>query len=93
MAPAQDLSHANVLRVVIGEIAEGAQTKDFTRGTIAVVETTIDDMNPEFYSSLGNELLPMGLSIFFTPIYMKKSRSGVSYHLVQCKRWKLLLLN
>ncbi|MGI6554406.1 MAG: nickel pincer cofactor biosynthesis protein LarC [Bacillota bacterium] len=77
-AGAKDLSHANVLRVVIGEIAEGAQTKDFTRGTIAVVETTIDDMNPEFYSSLGNELLANGaVDYFFTPIYMKKSRSGV----------------
>lgn len=75
-AGAKDFDHANVLRMIIGEVAE-EQPEGYSRDTIAVVETTIDDMNPELFSSLGDKLFAGGaLDYFLTPVYMKKGRPG-----------------
>lgn len=43
--------------------------------TVMVIETGIDDMNPEFFPYLIDRLLTLGaLDAFLTPIYMKKGR-------------------
>ncbi len=62
---------SNVLRLFIGERASD-------RGEICwLIETNIDDMNPEFYGHLMDRLLDAGaLDVFFTPILMKKGRPG-----------------
>jgi uncharacterized protein (DUF111 family) len=57
--------------------------------TITVVETAIDDMNPEFFPFLIERLFAGGAAdAFLTPIYMKKSRPA---HLltVLCNRSRL----
>ena len=65
-----DLSHPNVLRLIIG-------TSTPTSGgeRVTVIETNIDDMNPQFYDYIMEKLLAMGiLEVFVTPIMMKKNR-------------------
>jgi len=45
--------------------------------TVSVIETTIDDMNPEIYSYLLEKLIGEGaLDAYATPVYMKKTRPG-----------------
>jgi len=65
-----ELSHPNVLRLMIGE---PAATSGMER--VIVIETNIDDMNPQFYDYVMERLLKLGvLEVFLTPILMKKSR-------------------
>ncbi len=45
--------------------------------TITIVETAIDDMNPEFFPFLIDHLLTSGaVDAFIVPIYMKKGRTA-----------------
>jgi uncharacterized protein (TIGR00299 family) protein len=72
-AGSRDLPVPNVLRVLIGEIEQGASHE-----RIAVLETNIDDMNPEFYPHIAERLFEAGaLDVYTTPVTMKKSRPGV----------------
>ncbi len=60
----------NVLRISIGETL----TKEKSDRTI-MIETNIDDMNPQFYPILLDKLLKAGASdAYLTPILMKKGR-------------------
>jgi hypothetical protein len=71
-----DFPEANIIRVIIGESTETAseQHAEF----VAVVETTIDDMNPQFYEPLCERLTSEGaLEVFLTPVQMRKFRPGV----------------
>jgi uncharacterized protein (TIGR00299 family) protein len=66
----------NLLRVIIGEeYAISAQGQEL----IGVIETQIDDMNPEFYSYLYKSVQDDSaiIDLFTTPVYMKKNRPGV----------------
>jgi len=59
----------NVLRVVLGEENED---------DIVLLETTIDDMNPQIYGYVMDKLFELGaLDVYFTPVYMKKNRPGI----------------
>jgi len=76
-AGSRDLpGHPNLLRIYLGEPvtrAEGAQER------VLVLETHIDDMNPELYEPLMENLLAAGaLDVALTPIQMKKNRPGVA---------------
>ncbi len=63
----------NFLRVVIGELDPETETDD-----IFVVETNIDDMNPQVYPFLIEELLASGAhDAYLVPIIMKKGRPGM----------------
>ena len=58
------------LQVVLGETAA-----DSTAERIAVLETNVDDMNPEFYETIFERLLSNGaLDVTLTPLLMKKGR-------------------
>ena len=60
----------NTLRIIVGEAAS-----EITPIKVSVVETNIDDMNPEFYDSVMEKLFKAGaLDVYLTPIYMKKNR-------------------
>jgi uncharacterized protein (TIGR00299 family) protein len=62
---------ANVLRVVMGVSTAGTGTTE----SITVMETNIDDMNPELLPELIGELLDAGArDAFLTPILAKKGR-------------------
>ena len=50
----------------------------YLTGKIVVMETNIDDMNPQDYQNLEERLFACGaLDVFFTPILMKKMRPAV----------------
>ncbi|MBI2529528.1 MAG: nickel pincer cofactor biosynthesis protein LarC [Candidatus Diapherotrites archaeon] len=68
-----ELEHPNVLRVFIGEADSEGEYEN-----IKLIETNIDDMNPEIYDYAMERLFSKGaLDVFLTPIYMKKSRPAV----------------
>jgi uncharacterized protein (TIGR00299 family) protein len=61
----------NLLRIITGKAF--AHQKD----AITVVETCIDDMNPELYGFLMDRLFENGaLDVYWIPIFMKKNRPG-----------------
>jgi len=69
----RDLEIPNVLRVYLGE----EQKPEKIEGQY-ILETNIDDMNPEFYGYVEEKLFDIGaLDVFKTPIYMKKGRPGI----------------
>lgn len=71
-AGTRDLDIPNVLRGFLGYSASGDETK-----RLALLESNIDDMNPELYGNLMELLYRTGaLDVFFTPVQMKKNRPG-----------------
>jgi pyridinium-3,5-bisthiocarboxylic acid mononucleotide nickel chelatase len=61
----------NIIRVMLGESEE----QETGTETITVIEANIDDMNPELFPSLMNDLLENGArDVFITPILGKKGR-------------------
>jgi hypothetical protein len=62
----------NLLRLVMGE-----KSATISREAVHVLETHIDDMNPEILGFLMDRLLDQGaLDVTFSPIQMKKNRPG-----------------
>lgn len=74
-AGTRDLPIPNLLRVLIGEAPE---KRSISEGeNVAVVQTNIDDMNPQIYDYVIQGLLQRGaLDVFLTPVHMKKNRPG-----------------
>jgi uncharacterized protein (TIGR00299 family) protein len=69
-----DLEIPNLLRVFIGH----AEASGYEMDTVAVLETNIDDQNPELQAHVMQRLLEAGaLDVTMTPTHMKKDRSGV----------------
>ena len=67
----------NLLRVSIGEkILKDENLKDgYVSDEAVLIETNIDDINPEFYDYIMEKLFSQGaLDVFLTPIQMKKNR-------------------
>lgn len=62
----------NVVRLVLGEVVGSVATDQ-----VYVLETQIDDMNPEIFGFLMERLLERGaLDVTFSPVQMKKNRPG-----------------
>jgi uncharacterized protein (TIGR00299 family) protein len=72
-AGSRDMPDApNVLRVVIGEGAAAAGVEQ-----VVVIEAEIDDMNPQIFGAVMEQLLAQGaLDVYYTAIQMKKNRPG-----------------
>ena len=63
-------SRPNVVRVSIGELNDSIKSTQNVE-----IECNIDDMNPEAYEYLIDQLFKLGaVDVFLTPIVMKKSR-------------------
>jgi uncharacterized protein (TIGR00299 family) protein len=70
------LGAANVLRVTLGEEAD-RETTGATAEQVAVIEATLDDMNPQMYGYFQEKALSAGaLDVFVVPAQMKKNRPG-----------------
>jgi uncharacterized protein (TIGR00299 family) protein len=68
-AGSDDFAWPNVMRLWLGRASEE------TLQDTVVMETNIDDMNPEFYGHVMDGLFTAGaLDVYMTPIYMKKNR-------------------
>jgi uncharacterized protein (TIGR00299 family) protein len=74
-AGTRDLQHhANVLRLTIGE----SQTQAFDRDTVTVLEANLDDLNPQIFGYVMDQLFQQGaLDAFAIPVQMKKNRPGM----------------
>jgi uncharacterized protein (TIGR00299 family) protein len=63
----------NVLRLMIGE-----PVADYEEDTSNVIETNIDDMNPQVYDYLIEKLMRQGAQdVYLSPIIMKKGRPAI----------------
>jgi uncharacterized protein (TIGR00299 family) protein len=73
-AGTKDLSIPNVIRLLLG----GQQTDaNHIIETLVMLETNIDDLNPEFYDHILARLFEIGaLDVWFSSIHMKKNRPG-----------------
>jgi len=73
-AGTRDLPVPNLLRVMIGESTEeGDQIKE----NLILLESNLDDLNPEIYPYVMESLFNAGaLDVCFVPIQMKKNRPG-----------------
>lgn len=93
-AGAKDLAIPNLLRVSIGEPVDSATSEDARDSEIAaaaaealgaqtdsviVIETEIDDMNPEALPELVQKVMSVGaLDVHHAPVSMKHGRPGLS---------------
>jgi len=75
----RNLDRPNVLRLVIGEAVVGEETSgDLLCERLHLLETNIDDMNPQHYEVFAQKAFQLGaLDVYLTPIQMKKMRPGV----------------
>lgn len=65
---------SNTLRILIGKEANAGESEGF----VTVIETNIDDMNPQFYEYVMERLFKAGaLDVFLENIIMKKGRPAV----------------
>ena len=72
-------SRPNLLRIIAGEAL--TQSPDVQAGLhtdrVWIVETCIDDMNPEVFGFVMDRLFEDGaLDVYWIPVYMKKNRPG-----------------
>jgi len=76
----KDLEVPNILRTFLGEAA------GYERDQVYLLETNIDDMNPESYEYVIDRLFAEGaLDVFIQPVIMKKSRPAAVLSVI-CKR-------
>lgn len=72
-AGSRELEIPNLLRLYVGETSERGYEKD----EVILIETNIDDINPQLLAYASETLLKQGvLDVFMTPIFMKKNRPG-----------------
>jgi len=63
----------NVVRVFVGSSAGAATTTE----RVMLLECEIDDMNPQIYGVVMDQLLAAGaLDVYYAPVQMKKNRPG-----------------
>lgn len=86
---ARDLpERPNLLRILIGE-----PSPETDSDTVVVLETNVDDMNPEWSGYLMERLFAAGaLDATFTPLQMKKNRPGFQIRVIGPPHRKDLLL-
>ena len=78
----------NLLRIITGTIndVQKVHQAGYLKDTIEVVETCIDDMNPEIFGFVMDRLFADGaLDVYWMPVFMKKNRPGTMIH-VLCHR-------
>lgn len=75
-AGTRDFGVPNLLRAVLGEERAAAPAGfDCHTETVMELEANIDDMNPEFFEYIFEQLFARGaLDVFLVPIQMKKNR-------------------
>jgi uncharacterized protein (TIGR00299 family) protein len=72
-AGTMDLSSPNIIRAMVGVIDE----PKVSNYPMVLLETNIDDMNPQIFGHVMDRLFKAGAAdVFFTSIQMKKNRPG-----------------
>ncbi|RJP80470.1 MAG: nickel pincer cofactor biosynthesis protein LarC [Desulfobacteraceae bacterium] len=71
----------NLLRIMIGEKKKDRSIRADEK--VEVLETCIDDMNPEIFGFIMERLFEDGaLDVYWIPVYMKKNRPGTLIQVV-----------
>jgi uncharacterized protein (TIGR00299 family) protein len=79
----------NVLRLMIGEPVAG-----YDEDTSTIIETNIDDMNPQMYDYVVEKLMQQGAQdVYLTPIIMKKGRPAILLSVLTDRSKTDILLN
>ena len=79
----RELPWPNALRLWLGELDEESTVSFDDVPSELLLETNIDDMNPEFYEPLMERLFEAGaLDVFFTPIIMKRGRPATKVSVI-----------
>jgi uncharacterized protein (TIGR00299 family) protein len=80
----------NLLRLVLGEDqAQGQRTE-----TVVLLETNVDDTQPEWFGFLMDRLFEAGaLDVYFCPVQMKKNRPGILIQVLGLPHDKDLLMD
>ncbi len=82
----------NLLRIIIGTPAN--HIFDYQKDRISVVETCIDDMNPEFFGFLMDRLFEeKALDVYLIPVFMKKNRPGTMIQVLCMEDRKKSIIN
>ncbi len=87
-AGSRDLEIPNLLRVNIGRFnldkcQQVGVKKKYNEDSLTILETNIDDMNPEYYQHIIEKILASGaLDVYLTPIQMKKNRPAVKLNVL-----------
>ena len=82
----------NLLRIIIGTPAN--HMSDYQNDRISIVETCIDDMNPEFFGFLMDRLFEEGaVDVYLIPVFMKKNRPGTMIQVLCRKNRKKSIIN
>ena len=85
----------NLLRVMLGQLDGAADTQEigFQQDQVWVLETAVDDMNPEQLGYCIDLFLADGaLDVAMVPVYMKKNRPGTLLQVICRERQKEALL-
>lgn len=78
----RELPWPNALRLWLGNLDDEADNGDDELSEL-LLETNIDDMNPEFYESLIERLFEAGAyDVFVTPIIMKRGRPAAKLSVI-----------
>lgn len=76
-----DLPIPNILRAAMGErqiLPGSAESSPLPEDQVYLLETNLDDMNPQWFEPLFQKLFTAGaLDVSLTPLVMKKGRPGV----------------
>lgn len=73
-AGTKELEIPNVLRIIIGDDFSAKKFDD----QVFLLETNVDDMNPEIVGYVAERLREKGaLDVYVIPVYMKKNRPGI----------------
>ncbi len=76
-AGTKDFLIPNLLRLMIGELES---TDEMRLEFLSLLETNLDDLNPEIYTHLFKLFFDAGaLDVYLTPIIMKKNRPGNTF--------------
>jgi hypothetical protein len=85
----------NLLRIMIGERSSDSTGagSEFKHDQVVIAETSIDNMNPEFFGFVMERLFEEGaLDVVWIPIQMKKNRPGTLLQVI-CTRERLNSIN
>ena len=72
-------SQPNLLRIILGTEITNSEKRigEYQTDQIVIIETCIDDMNPEVFGFMMERLFEKGaLDVYWIPIFMKKNRPG-----------------
>jgi pyridinium-3,5-bisthiocarboxylic acid mononucleotide nickel chelatase len=70
--------HPNVVRLTVGEAIASAISAKTSSETITVLESNLDDLNPQVFGYVMDRLFEEGaLDAFAVPVQMKKNRPGM----------------